>query len=297
MLDGLPDFFYSSSGAALMESLEDLARAAPFVGGVESHLDTLGEVARAVGAEPPLSELPEMAVSDLAMLAEMSASRLSLRRLLTDGGDAARARLYVNSPDYIRAAALKSDLDRRLAELSMPPFVRVHYSGDLPVALAVVAEIVRNQLRSIGWTLLSVAAVLAVFFTRGWVSLVAMVPVTAATVFLFGAMGILGVPLGIATSMFASLTVGVGVDFGIHFLHRYREERRQGASDADALLATVEQTGRALRWNALVLALGFLVLTLSSLKPNHSLGFLLAAAMLACYLATLLFLPRLARLA
>ena len=280
-----------------MESVEELAREAPYVGGVESLLVPLGEVARAVGEEPPLSELPEMAMSDLATLAEMSASRLSLRRLLTDGGDAVRARLYVNSPDYVRAAALKSDLDRRLRELSIPSFVRVHYSGDLPVALEVVAEIVGNQLRSIGWTLLSVAAVLAVFFTGGRAALVAMVPVTAATGFLLGAMGILGVPLGIATSMFASLTVGVGVDFGIHFLHRYREERRRGASDSAALGATVEQTGQALRWNALVLAFGFLVLTLSSLKPNHSLGFLLAAAMLACYLATLLFLPRLARLA
>ena len=121
--------------------------------------------------------------------------------------------------------------------------------------------------------------------------------VTAATFFVLGGMGLLDVPLGIATSMFASLTVGIGVDFGIHFLHRYLSERGRGADDAEALMATVEKTGTALRWNALVLAAGFAVLSVSSLKPNHSLGLLLAAAMMACYVAALIFLPRLARIA
>ena len=46
--------------------------------------------------------------------------------------------------------------------------------------------------------------------------------------------------------------------------------------DAGALEATLEKTGSALRWNVVVLALGFASLSLSSLKPNHSLGLLLA---------------------
>ncbi len=50
-------------------------------------------------------------------------------------------------------------------------------------------------------------------------------------------------------------------------------------------------TGRAIRWNALVLTIGFLVLSVSAIKPNQSLGFLLSSAMLTCWGATLLFLP------
>lgn len=57
----------------------------------------------------------------------------------------------------------------------------------------------------------------------------------------------------------------------------------------------LQTAGRAVRWNAVVLSLGFLVLTLSVLKPNHSLGLLLAAAMATCYATTLLFLPSLLR--
>ena len=46
----------------------------------------------------------------------------------------------------------------------------------------------------------------------------------------------------------------------------------------------------------MALAAGFLVLNLSSLKPNHSLGILLASAMIACYAATFVMLPKLLRL-
>jgi predicted RND superfamily exporter protein len=292
-----PDFFYSSAGARLLEQFEESARQAPAVGGIESPLTPLREIAHGLGEELPLSGLPAMSVADLATVLEMTRGGTSLRRLMTEPGDASRARLYVNSADYAVGVALRDDLDRRLAALPRPGFVEVHTSGDLPVATELVGEIVANQLRSIAWAMCLVAGVLVVFFTRSLAGLIAMVPVCAAITCLFGGMGLLGVPLGIATSMFASLTVGVGVDFGIHFLHRYRRERSAGSNDAEALEATVAGAGEALRWNALVLALGFLVLTLSSLKPNHSLGFLLAAAMLACYVATLLFLPRLARIA
>ncbi len=296
VLEAPPDFFYSAGGTRLVEELVTLMSSVPGVGGVESHLIPLTEIARAFDKKPPLSNLPDFATADLAMLAEMSAERMALRRLLTDAGDAARVRLYVNSADYAKSAAVREELDGRLAQFQMPGFVSVHTSGDLPVALEVVGEIVGNQIRSIGWTLLSVAVVLLVFFGRGLTGLVAMVPVSVATAFVLGGMGLLGVPLGIATSMFASLTVGVGVDFGIHFLHRYRLERGRGADDAEALVATLDKAGSALRWNALVLALGFIVLSVSSLKPNHSLGFLLAAAMIACYVGALILLPRLARI-
>lgn len=296
VVDALPEFFHSGMGSALIERIAGLAGSLPHVGGVESHLILLEPVARAAGAAPPLSQLPGLALADLAMLADMSDQRIALRRLLTESGDSARVRFYVKSPNYEKSLALRAALDARLDQLEVPAFASIHASGDLPVAIELVREIVRNQLRSIGWTLALIAVVL-LLSQGGPRALVAMVPVSAATLFVLGGMGLLGVPLGIATSMFASLAVGVGVDFGIHFLHRYRAERARGAEDAEALASTFQSTGAALRWNAVVLALGFAVLSLSSLKPNHSLGLLLASAMVACYFATLLLLPRLARYA
>ena len=124
---------------------------------------------------------------------------------------------------------------------------------------------------------------------------VVLLPVAAAIPILFGSMGYAGIPLGIATSMFAALTIGVGVDFALHLSHAYQRARREGEPHEAAATRMLQSTGRAVRWNATVLALGFLVLTLSALKPNHSLGLLLAAAMCTCYATSLLFLPWLLR--
>jgi len=123
-----------------------------------------------------------------------------------------------------------------------------------------------------------------------------MAPVLAATLLLFAGLGYAGVPLGIATSMFAALNLGAGVDFAVQYVYAYRRERRAGLDHVAAVTATLRTTGRGLRWNAVVLALGIAVLTLSSIKPNQSLGMLLALAILVSYAITLALLPELLRL-
>ena len=87
------------------------------------------------------------------------------------------------------------------------------------------------------------------------------------------------------------LALGVGVDFAIHLRHAYERARENGRGPDAALTESLQKSGRAIRWNATVLSLGFIVLTASALKPNHSLGVLLSAAMAACYAMTLLLLP------
>jgi len=293
VVEAQPDFFYGPAGAGLAFRLREIAEEAPHVGGVMTYLEPLGEVARALGEDAPLSSLSPLRLADIATVAEMGENRLGLRQLLTDGGEATRARLFANRSSYERARSLWDYLEERLPQLATRYGVTYHYSGDLVVALAVVESIVGNQLRSIGLALATVGAVLLLFIERGRGALVAMVPVLTALVMIFGGMGYVGIPIGIATSMFAALTVGIGVDFGIHFLHRYRHMCRQGLDRAAATAAAVRTTGRVLRWNAIVLALGFLVLTLSSLGPNRDLGLLLSAAIVVCYANALLFLPRL----
>ena len=86
-----------------------------------------------------------------------------------------------------------------------------------------------------------------------------------------------------------------GVDFALHYLHAYRRERAAGRSHQETVAATLATAGRGLRWNALVLACGFAVLTVSAIQPNARLGLLLAAAMLASYGTTVVILPELLR--
>lgn len=294
VLDASPGFFMRPQGVALSEAIRELALQAPHVGGVESYLIPLQQIARSLDVAAPLSRLPADQLWDVFALAEMSESRATLNRLMTGRGATLRIRLYVKSPDYARARELERHLDERLTALLTPLGVEVHYSGDLPLASALVEAIVYNQLRSIAWAVV-IVALLLVAFSRRLSSLWALAPVLASSGGLFGLMGSTGIELGIATSMFASLAIGVGVDFGIHFMHRFELERGAGLSNEAATRATFAKVGRALFWNTATLSAGFLVLVASSLKPNHTLGLLLAAATLFCLMSSFLFLPFLLR--
>ncbi len=289
------DFFHTPVGAELFERVHETIDSTADVGGVLSYVDYLDEVVTALGVRRPLSSLSGSQVADAATVTRMSGDRLRLRQLITDDGTAARLRIFVRDASYERAIELRGFLDEKLPALAAPYPVRYHYSGDLLTALAVVETIVGNQVRSIAWTLAGVGLSLALVFSGLRGAAVAMLPVLAAVVTLLALMGYVGVPLGIATSMFASLSVGVGVDFAVHLLYRYRQERETGVNDTKALRNTFATAGRAVTWNALVLAAGFLVLTLSTLRPNHSLGLLLAAAVIAAWGYTTLLLPRLLR--
>ncbi|HYN19317.1 MAG TPA: MMPL family transporter, partial [Thermoanaerobaculia bacterium] len=199
--------------------------------------------------------------------------------------------------DYRRGTELREHLQRRLVPLLQGRGVKLHWSGDLPVALEVVRAILTEQLGSIAWSLAGISLILFLVLRRLAHVAVLLAPVLAAAGLVFGAIGYLGLPLGIASSMFLALSIGSGTDFSLHFFHAYREAQAGGAEHAAAVGHSLATAGRAVRWNALVLGLGFLVLTLSSLPPNRTLGLLLAAAMLAAYLMTVLLLPRLLWLA
>jgi len=300
VFEGAPEFFREPGGVSLLEAVRRLSEDAPHVGGVETYLTPLEEIAEALGAKGALSKLSLRKLWDLFTLAEMSDSRAGLAPLLADDASVARARFYVNNPDYAKAQELEQFLTTSIPAIAQlqprggQQDLQFHYSGDLPVASALVESIVHNQLRSIGWAIVTIAVVLFLAVRRVS-ALWALVPVLAASAGLLGFMGLASVELGIATSMFASLVVGVGVDFGIHFIHRFERERGAGRGAAAAVRATFDKAGRALFWNAMTLAVGFSVLIVSSLKPNHSLGLLLAAGTLACCAGSFTLLPFLLR--
>ncbi len=299
VLEGSHLFFQTPRGLALLEDFHRQARTAPHVGGILSPLPPLELIAdTALRHRGPLSQAgPETAYKAVAML-EAAQFWLDLRQVLTYDHDAVRARLFVRNADFERGRELRGWLAERLPALSSRYGVRAHLSGDVPLGLEVVGAIVRNQLQSIGWTMAQIALLLLLVLRSVRLTATALAPVLAAALIMFAVLGYGGIPLGIATSMFAAVNLGAGVDFALHFVHAYRRERREGGeetSHAEAVLATLRTGGRGLLWNALVLAFGFSVLTVSAIKPNASLGLLLALAMLVSYGTTLIFLPELLR--
>jgi predicted RND superfamily exporter protein len=80
--------------------------------------------------------------------------------------------------------------------------------------------------------------------------------------------------------------IGIGIDYAIHFVFRYRRDRLASMPPEQAMHETLSTSGVAIFYNAVVVMAGFLVLAASSFPPNRILGILVAQNMLVCLLGT-----------
>ena len=106
--------------------------------------------------------------------------------------------------------------------------------------------------RSLGIALLVIFILLSLIFRSVSAGLLGIIPLSISVLVLFGLMGLTGIKLDVATALLSSVMIGVGVDYSIHFLWRYREERQQNRLPKEAVITTINTTGRGIIFNALV---------------------------------------------
>lgn len=153
--------------------------------------------------------------------------------------------------------------------------------------------VVRGQFYSLTIALLIVFVLLSLIFKSVKAGLITSIPLVISVIVLFGIMGITGVRLDVATALLSSMMIGVGVDYSIHFLWRYREERQELRPPKEAVLTTLTTTGRGIMFNALSVIVGFIILILSSFTPIRFFGILVVVSILSCLIGALIVLPAL----
>jgi predicted RND superfamily exporter protein len=147
--------------------------------------------------------------------------------------------------------------------------------------------------RSFFLSLLGTLLVLLAVWRRLGPSLVAMAPIALATAAVVGAMPVFGVDLNPLNLGIGAIVVGLGIDYPIHLLERYEEERRRGLSPRAAVDASLDAIGPHLLAAALTTVVGFGASCVMLLPMSTSFGLLTGAALLLVYLATLFVLPAL----
>jgi predicted RND superfamily exporter protein len=153
--------------------------------------------------------------------------------------------------------------------------------------------VVNGQILSLILAILVVGALLMLLFRSVAAGAIAAIPLALSMAVLFGLMGFFGIELNVATAMLSSIMIGVGVDYTIHFLWRYREERRQGQEPAGAVKTTLTTTGRGIIFNALSVVIGFAVLMSSNFMPVRFFGFLIVVSIMSCLVGALILIPAL----
>ena len=144
------------------------------------------------------------------------------------------------------------------------------------VAVAVTDQITDGQTEAISTTIAVALGILTIFF---WVTLrqpalglVAVGPIVFVLICVLGTMALLDIPYTLVTSIITALSIGIGVDYTIHVIHRYREEYFRLRNPERAAIRTLATTGSALLGSALTTALGFGVLIASPLAASQQFG-------------------------
>ena len=142
-------------------------------------------------------------------------------------------------------------------------------------------------------TLPAIALVLVAVFRSLRVGLIALMPNLSPVLLTLGAMGWLGILLDYSKVGIAAVAMGIAVDDTIHLVTRYRHEFNLRGDYAEALMAAMQDVGRALVITSITLACGFLVLMLSILDATAVKGILLATTVVMALVADFLLMPAL----
>ena len=168
---------------------------------------------------------------------------------------------------------------QKYAETHFPEGYTLEATGTAEMEYTMTKMIVSSQLTSLVISLLCVFIIIAVAFKSGWAGLLGAVPLALAIILNYMVMGFAGINLDLVTSIIASVAVGVGIDYTIHFLTTYKEERAK-TDDLDTVTRmTFRKSGHGIVTNAIAVGFGFLVLCFSKFVVLRYIGILVAIVM------------------
>ena len=168
-------------------------------------------------------------------------------------------------------------------------------TSDAIISIVVTDAIRDQQTESVGTTLAAALLVLALFFwltaRQPALAAIAVAPTALVLISVLGTMALLGIPYTITTSIITALSIGIGVDYTIHLIHRYREEFTRHRNPERAAVRTLSTTGSALLGSALTTALGIGVMAASPLAALQQFGITAAVAIAYSLIFSVLVVP------
>jgi uncharacterized protein len=178
-----------------------------------------------------------------------------------------------------------------IAANPLPEGVELTWGGSTYINLVWQAEMVAGMLYALLSAFAIVLLMMIVLFRSVVFGVLAVLPLTLTITVIYGVMGLVGKDYDMPVAVLSSLSLGLSVDFAIHFIQRLRARMAEGASWREAMDYVFEEPARAITRNAVVISFGFLPLLAAALVPYITVGIFLASIMAASAVITLLMLP------
>jgi len=275
-----------------MQALQTLVEEDAVVGDSSSMAEFLAEMNKVMHEGNPAFRVPpdsSQLAAQYLLLYSFSGAPDDFDSFITSDYRRAHVRIQMKTDSSAQVAFLIEELEQKSEQWF--PGCEVKFAGTAFTTHRFSDLIISGQIQSLLLALALIFVLCLAMFRRVLDAALAMLPVSMAVLVIYGVMGLIGLPLEIGTAITGALALGIGVDFAIHYLYRYRAYQAQGMTHVDIVRHSNDDTGRALFFNALVVIGGFLVLLTAPLYPQVKLGALVAGSMAICYLASCYLFP------
>jgi len=198
-----------------------------------------------------------------------------------------RIRLADEKPFLEAFPAVRQRIVDRAAEAGF----EVRFTGFMSLMARMEAYLLDSQMDSLALAFVVITVLMIVLLGSVRIGVFSMIPNFLPIMVGMAIMVPAGVSLDTGTVMIGPIALGLIVDDTIHFLLRFSRAVKRGDSVDDSIARTMEETGRPIIITSVILACGFLILTLGSFAPNANFGLVNAAVILLALLADLVLLP------
>lgn len=202
------------------------------------------------------------------------------------------ARIHETGPGFDRAA-LAADIKRfAVDELGFAPD-EVSVSGMMVLFDSMLKQLFDSQIDTLAYVLAAALFMFLVLLRSLTFALIGLIPNILAAATVIAGLGYFGIPLDMMTTTIAAISIGIGVDDAIHYLHRYKQEYAKWGDARIAVSWSHASIGNAMYYTTITVMLGFSVMAFSNFVPTVLFGMLVAIAMALALFANLTLLPSL----
>lgn len=286
--------FQTPEALGYLEDLQDALAASGLVGKSNGLTDIVKTVHRELReGDPEYFTLPVTSAGVAQTLLSYQSSHRpdDLWHFVTPDYRAANVWLQLKSGDNQDMVRVIEVVDAYVADNPPPADISVHWAGLTYLNVVWQQEMVSGMLKALLGGFVIVFLMMLVLFRSAGFAALAMLPLSVTIGFIYGLIGWVGKDYDMPVAVLSALTLGLSIDFAIHFLQRARTihaETLDWEVTVDRLFA---EPARAITRNAIVIAVGFLPLLASTLVPYQTVGFFLAAIMAISAVVTLVLLP------
>ena len=166
-----------------------------------------------------------------------------------------------------------------------------HVTGVFVLYNNMLQSLFNSQIMTIGTVFGGIWFMFLLLFRSIRLATIAIIPNVLPVVLVLGTLGWTGIPLDLMTIMTAAITLGIAVDFAIHYIHRFKREFAVDRDYSAAMYRCHNSIGRAMYYTTISIILGFSILTFSNFIPSIYFGLFTGLAIAVAFLAAVTLLP------